>query len=394
MSDFNQNDDLSKPKTPFQYLRLYFSGFAMGSADIVPGVSGGTMAFILGIYENLINAIKSFNLDAIRKALKLDVQGFAEHTSLRFLIALGLGLISAVLLLSTILHTLLEEQPTFLFSFFAGLIIASIIAIGVKVKWTPRAIGVFVLATVFAFVIVGVDRAPETRVAALIEAVEAGEGVEAAQTELVAALEAEAFPDAEAQVAGLVAGVEADEDVEELADEMETAIYERTNLLTLFVSGMIAICAMILPGISGSFILLILGQYSTVLGAVRNFDIVSIGAVGAGAALGIIIFSRILSWLLKHYENVTIAGLVGFMLGSLRLIWIEAAAGMDVVNDGGSLSAAQWALVAALILGGFLLVSLLDHLQSRTNPVFVRFWSAPSPPAHPDVIGEKADALE
>jgi len=299
--------ELSHPKTPSQYIRLYLTGFAMGAADIVPGVSGGTMAFILGIYQNLIDAIKSFNPKAIGLALKFKVREFIEHTSLFFLIALGLGLLSAVFALSNILGTLLETQPTFIFSFFGGLILASIVAIGVKIKWGVGALVSLITAAVAAFIIVGLPTLQD-------------------------------------------------------ADH---------SLPTLFVSGMIAICAMILPGISGSFILLILGQYKYVLDSVRNLDIVTLLVVAAGAVVGIVAFSRILSYLLHRHENITVAALVGFMIGSLRTIWERANAGTALVEDFG---AGHLVLVVVLVIGGFLLVSALDHIQSGDNPVLRLVW--------------------
>jgi hypothetical protein len=143
--------DLSKPKTPMEYIRLFFSGFAMGSADIVPGVSGGTMAFILGVYETLIDAIKSFNLDAIRLAIGFKLGELFEHIPIRFLIALGLGILSAILLLASLLEGWLETQPTLVFAFFGGLIIASIIAVGAKVTWSPSAWVALVVGTIVAF---------------------------------------------------------------------------------------------------------------------------------------------------------------------------------------------------------------------------------------------------
>ena len=394
MSDVTQDNheqDLGKPETPAEYGRIFLSGFAMGSADIVPGVSGGTMAFILGIYETLINAIKSFNLDAAKLALQFDIKGLMDHIPWRFLIALGLGLGIAVLLLANILHTLLEEQPTFLFAFFGGLILASIIAIGVKVTWSPGAIAALLIAATFAFVLVGLDSGENNRVEALIEAVEAGEGIDAAQTTLIDGLNAENYENTEAQVTALITAVETEGDVEAIQDDMESALYEASDPLTLFFSGMIAICAMILPGISGSFILLILGQYGAVLGAVRNLDIASIAVIGAGAAIGIIVFSRVISWLLKHHENVTVAALVGFMAGSMRLIWTEAANGVEVINDTTTLAGDQIVLVIVLVAVGFFIVSFLDHLQSRSNPVFAWAWKGQP---QVDTIGEKAEALD
>ncbi|MFW5709033.1 MAG: DUF368 domain-containing protein [Chloroflexota bacterium] len=385
------NEDLSQPRKPLQYLRLYLSGFAMGSADIVPGVSGGTMAFILGIYGTLIDAIKSFNFDVLRRALRFDIAGIFERVPFRFLIALGMGVLSAILLLASLLHNLLETQPTFVFAFFAGLIIASIVAIGVKVRWSPQAMAALLAAAVFAFFLVGIEGAENDRVDNFVAAVESGEGISVAETALLNGLEENNYPDAAAQVATLREAVAAGESYEGLADEFEEALYNASSPLVLFVSGAIAICAMILPGISGSFILLILGQYTIVLGAVKALDIVSLGAVALGAAVGIMLFSRVISWLLRHYENVTVAALVGFMAGSLRLIWLEAQKGIEVVNETGQLASNQWVTVVALIVFGFVLVSFLDHLQARTNPVFAWFWK-PAPVV--DDLQRKAEALD
>jgi putative membrane protein len=299
--------ELSHPRTPLQFLRLYLTGFAMGAADIVPGVSGGTMAFILGIYENLIDAIKSFNLGAIRLAIGFKVAEFIRHTSLFFLIALGLGILTAIFALSNILGTLLETQPTYVFAFFGGLILASIVAVGIKIRWGTGTLISLIVAAVAAYIIVGLP-------------------------------------------------------VLQNADH---------SLPVLFVSGAIAICAMILPGISGSFILLILGQYEFVLGAVRSLDIMSLAAVAAGCVVGIVIFSRVLSYLLHNHEQVTIAALVGFMIGSLRTIWERASAGTELIPNFG---AAEIALAVALVVAGFVLVSTLDHLQSGQNPALRWLW--------------------
>lgn len=385
-----EHEDLSQPRTPREYLRLYFTGFAMGAADIVPGVSGGTMAFILGVYETLINAIKSFDITAIRKALKFDVQGVMEHIPFRFLIALGLGVGSAIILLASLLHTLLEDQPTFIFAFFAGLIVASILAIGIKVKWSPDAIAALLIAGVVAFVIVGIG-AEDDPVDNLVTAVEDGAGVDSARADLIAALVSAKVGNPSERAQALILAVESDQNVKAVEDALNEDLYQPSSPVTLFFSGMIAICAMLLPGISGSFILLILGQYTIVLYAVKTLDRVSVGAVGLGAAVGVIAFSRVISWLLKHYENATIAALVGFMTGSLRLIYSEASKGVDVVSADNALSGGQIALVVALMLFGFVLVSFLDHLQSRRNPVFAWIWK-PSPAI--DSIAEKAEALE
>ena len=314
--------DLSRPQTPAQYLRLFLTGFAMGASDIVPGVSGGTMAFILGVYETLISAIKSVNLDALRLALGFKVKELLNHISFRFLLALGLGLLAAIILLSGFLSAVMDDEGgrALLFAFFFGLVLASILTIGVKVRWSAAAIAILGVGTIAAFVIVNIVPAEANHSAPV-----------------------------------------------------------------LFLSGMIAITAMILPGISGSFMLLILGQYDYVLTAVSSRDLPPVIAVGLGAVVGIIAFSRVLSFLLAHYYNQTVALLVGFMAGSLWKIypWKEClTSDLDRHGDFRCLAErnippdfAADAFLPALVLMivGFLLVNFLDHLQSGDNPVFRRF---------------------
>ncbi|MCE7949419.1 MAG: DUF368 domain-containing protein [Chloroflexi bacterium CFX4] len=301
-----QNQDLSQPRTPRQFLRLFFTGFAMGAADVVPGVSGGTMAFILGVYSTLLNAIKSFNLTAIRLLLSRKIGALLQHVSFFFLLALGAGIATAILALANVLGNALEQQPTLVYAFFGGLVVASIIAVSLMLRWNLTTLIAMAVGAVFAFWLV-------------------------------------ALP--------------------ELSDADH-------SLPVLFFSGAVAICAMILPGISGSFILLILGQYKFVLDAVRSLDVVSVAAVGLGAVVGILAFSRVLSWLLKHYYNVTVAALVGFMIGSLRRIWLEAEAGLSKFSQVG---AGEIALIIGLFVVGFVLVSAIDHLQSGRNPLFALF---------------------
>jgi putative membrane protein len=311
--------DLSRPSTTLAYARIFFSGFAMGSADIVPGVSGGTMAFILGVYETLIDGIKSFNIEAIKKALaffssdanKPGLMDVVDHLHLRFLITLGFGLLTAVIALSSLLKDWMQTQPTYVFAFFAGLIIASVFAIGLKVKWSMGSGISLLIGGLLAFFITN--------------------------------------------------------------PELGTGDAFGHSPIVLFVSGAIAICAMILPGISGSFILLILGQYDYILGAVKEHDLVSLIFVAAGAGIGILIFSRILSWLLKHYENTTIALLVGFMVGSMRLIIFRAS---NLVHEETHVTTAikletnQLIIAGVLAIIGFIIVNLFDHMQTRNNPLF------------------------
>lgn len=310
---------LAKPRTPQQYLRLFFTGIAMGASDIVPGVSGGTMAFILGVYEDLIDGIKSFDITAIGLALRLKVKDFLEHVPLQFLVVLGLGILTAIVVLSGFLSRTLEDETgrIYLFAFFFGLVLASIVTIGFKVKWA--AVPALALFAGIAIALVIVNAVP--------------------------------------------------------AD----APHEPLNL---FLSGMVAICAMILPGISGAFILLILGQYDYVLTAVSERNLLPVIMVALGSAVGLMAFSRVLSYLLKHYYQTTVAALVGFMVGSLWRIWPWKACLLDDIDRHGELRCLQEAnqlpefaspeFVTAFILMifGFLLVNFVDHLQHGQNPVF------------------------
>jgi len=316
-------EDLSNPQTPMEYLRLFFTGFAMGASDIVPGVSGGTMAFILGVYETLINAIKSFNIDAIRLGLSFKIKELLEHVSFKFLLALGLGLLTAIVTLSGFLSSMMDDPQgrVLLFAFFFGLVLASIVTVGAKVKWSAMTAGMFIIGTVVAFVIVN-----------------------------VVPTEGNHSPP------------------------------------VLFVSGMIAITAMILPGISGSFMLLIMGQYDYILSAVSNRDLPPIIFVGIGAVVGIIAFSRVLSFLLARYYDMTVALLVGFMAGSLWKIYpwkdclasdldrhgdFRCLAEQNIIPD---FASGDFVIAILLLVVGFVVVNLLDHLQSNENPVFRHIW--------------------
>ncbi len=305
------------PRTRKDYVRIFFTGAAMGTADPIPGVSGGTMAFILGIYEDLLKAIKSFNLDLLKLLLRFKFKEAAQHVPWQFLLTLGLGLGSAFLLLANIISWLLIHQRVNLFAFFFGLILASVIAIGTHIKWSPRVGIMCVVGVVVALFIV-------TRIPADMP----------------------------------------------------------NDPLTLFLSGSIAIIAMILPGISGSFILLILGQYEYVINAVRDLDILTLLPVALGSILGLLVFARLLSWLLKNYEYPTLATLVGFMIGSLYEIWpwkmvLETridSHGAEVptvtANVLPELTVTDLVIPLVLCAAGFMIVSFLDHLHTGSNPIF------------------------
>lgn len=310
MSDIVETK-VEQPKTVQDYVRLYLTGIAMGSADTVPGVSGGTMAFITGIYGSLLSAITSFNLEAVQLLLRFKFKELLEHVPWRFLLVLFAGILTAVFTLARVVSWMMENQPVLLFSIFMGLVVGSAIAIVPKIKkWSPVTIVGLVAGTVFAFAVVG------------------------------------------------LVGVETSHDP-----------------LTLFLSGMAAIMAMILPGISGSSILLVLGQYSYVLNAVRNFDFVTLALVAMGAVVGLLGFSRVLKWLLKRYEQATISVLIGFVIGSLRAVWpwktdYEAPAS-NVAPD---FAAGETYIALVLILVGVVVVNLIDHFATGENPLFKHVW--------------------
>ncbi len=306
-----------KPSTFKEYLRYVLTGFAMGSADIVPGVSGGTMALIFGIYEDLIEAIKSVGFEQIRLAVTFRIKKLLDSMPWQFLVALFAGIGLAVLTMSQVLSYLLDTQPVFVFAFFFGLILASIIAVGATLeKWGIGPVIALIAGAAAAWLIVGL-----------------------------------------------------------------VPVNAPNDYLTLFLSGSVAIIAMILPGISGAFILLILGQYEYVLNAVVEFNVVPLIFVAVGCVVGLALFSRVLSWLLKRYHSIVIATLVGFMAGSLRKIWPwrEATAfGIDRHGAEFALSerllwpdiaTPEFALALGLMVIGFVLVCILDHQKDKSNPV-------------------------
>ena len=249
--------DPSPARSLKEYVGIALRGFCMGASDVVPGVSGGTMAFILGIYEELISSIRAINVNFVKLLLTLKVREAFAGIPWRFLLSVGLGIGMAILSLARGLSWMLEHRPTLIWSFFFGLVLASLIAVSRRVKrWNVTALCSAGFAAVGAYVLVGLVPV-ET-------------------------------PDAP---------------------------------WFLLLSGAVAICAMMLPGISGAFILVLLGKYRYVLDAVNNRDAFTLFLVAAGAGVGVIIFSRILSWLFRHYRNVTLAALTGLMLGSLRKVW-------------------------------------------------------------------------
>ncbi len=239
------------------YLLLFFKGIGMGSADVVPGVSGGTIAFITGIYEELLNSIRSVDGQAIGLLLKFKIADFWQKINGNFLAAVFAGVIVAVFSLSKVLTYLLANFPIQLWSFFFGLIVASALLVSKQItKWSVGSIITGLIGAGLAYLIT-ITAATQTTDATWF----------------------------------------------------------------VFVSGMIAICAMILPGISGSFILILLGKYQFILAAAKGFKIGTLLVFMAGCLVGILSFSHIVSWTLKKYYNLTIAFLAGIMIGSLNKVW-------------------------------------------------------------------------
>ncbi|MFO7633232.1 MAG: DUF368 domain-containing protein [Caldilinea sp.] len=251
--------EFAKPRSKVSdYLGVYVSGFAMGSADVVPGVSGGTVAFILGIYEELIGSIRMVGRPLFwRPFLRLQWKEAFRQINLFFLLALGIGIASAIILLAPGIEWMLVNQPIVIWSFFFGLIVASIIVVAPRVKvWSLSRWVALLLGALGGFWLVGL-----------------------------------------------------------------VPVQTPNTWWFLFLSGAIAICAMILPGISGSFILVLLGKYQFIINAVNERDFVSLAIFGLGAVVGLVTFAQLLSWLFKRYHDLTVAALTGLMIGSLRKIW-------------------------------------------------------------------------
>ncbi|WP_038142187.1 DUF368 domain-containing protein [Vibrio nigripulchritudo] len=238
-------------------LKTFFKGVAMGAADVVPGVSGGTIAFITGIYDTLLESIRRVNPSIIGIWKKEGFKAAFDHINGLFLITLFSGIILSILTLAKLISWLLVEHPIPLWSFFFGLILISVVHVLKQVEKKNIVTGVFLLLGVgFAYTI--------TVVSPL-----------------------------------------------QMAD----------TSLNIFIAGMIAICAMILPGISGSFILLLLGMYGPILAAAKGLQIDVLMLFMLGCVVGILSFSHVLSWLLKNFRDYTLTFLTGLMLGTLPKIW-------------------------------------------------------------------------
>ncbi|MDC0335829.1 DUF368 domain-containing protein [Pseudodesulfovibrio sp.] len=293
---------------------LWAKGFCMGGADIIPGVSGGTVAFITGIYTQLVDAIRSFDLTFVRKLFTLDLPGALAGTHLRFLVCLLLGVLTAVVSMARVMHYMLNVHPVEIWSLFFGLIAASIYVVGREIKPFNCINCLFIIfGAVGSYALVGMIpvSTPET-------------------------------------------------------------------LPFIFLCGSIAICAMILPGISGAFLLLMLGKYEYITGTLKNpfvtENLLIIGVFAAGAVTGIVIFSRILHYLLHRWHAATVSLLTGFMIGALRKVWpwkevldsVTIRGKLHVLREQNVLPGGmdlEIFVAIGLAMAGVVAVLLLDHLS-------------------------------
>ena len=302
-----------------QYLILFCKGLAIGAADVVPGVSGGTIAFVSGIYIELIDTIKSVNIQALRVLKSQGLAAAWRHINGNFLVVLLSGILTSLFSLAVVMQFLLAEHPLPLWSFFVGLIVGSVIYLLRQYRFAHwREYLLFVTGIAIAW---GISVAPSVQL----------EG----------------------------------------------------TLATMFFAGSIALCAMILPGISGSFILMLLGLYPVFIGAIAELQLDILMVFGLGGIIGLAVFSRVLSWLLAHYEEPVIAMMCGFLVGSLNIIWPWKQVLESVVSHSGKtivLSAqnlwpsqytqlvgmdAQTLLSVTAMLAGLILVLGLEYVGSR-----------------------------
>lgn len=298
--------DATARRTPASSLpRIALTGFAMGSADIVPGVSGGTVALVLGVYDQLVGAIRQGvrGLSSLLRGRFKDGVAHIVAVDWSFLLALLAGIVGAVVLLASVLERLLQEQPVPVSAAFLGLVLGSVVVARTEVgESTPRVWVIGVASAAATFVLLGAKGGSLTDPSALV----------------------------------LVAG------------------------------GALAICAMILPGVSGSFLLLLVGLYDVVLGAVNDSDLATIALVAVGAVVGLALFSTFLSWLLDRHRATVMAVLLGLMVGSTRVLWPWPAGPDGVADTALGAPTGQVAISAILAALAFALVVAFAKLARRS----------------------------
>jgi len=281
----------------------------MGIANVIPGVSGGTIALITGIYEDLINSLKSFDTKSLKLITSIDILGFIKHTNLYFLLAVFGGSIVSVFSIASLFKYLFIHYPILIWAFFFGLIIASIYFVGKRIsKWNTTTIFSLAIGTLVA-----------------------------------------------------------------ISLSFMTPASENDNLFFVFICGIIGISGMMLPGLSGSFILILMGNYELLMvTAITELNILLLSVFFLGSAFGLMSFSHILSWVFKHYKNQTLALLTGFILGSLSIIWPWKEVAESIIIKGKEkIIAYNWyfpnelntetIIAILLMLGGILSVYALEN---------------------------------
>lgn len=325
----NESKPIFMPKRNIlQYLIITLKGLAMGAADIVPGVSGGTIAFITGFYEELVETIDRLDFGFFKQWRKNGFLFAWRVYNLSFLVALGLGVATSILLLAKIIESLIDSHPILVWAFFFGLVLASIVYIAKQLnKWNIALILSLLLSSIFAFLLSGLNPLAETN-----------------------------------------------------------------STWFLFIAGFIAIIAMILPGISGAFILILLGAYEPVIGLLTQLNesitqgeiklltqtVGKILVFVLGAAVGIKAFSKALTWMFSHHKNITLAVLTGFMIGALNKIWPWKEVLETRINSKGEIIPfieksvmpsnfdGNPHLIPAILcmIGGFLIIFILEKIAS------------------------------
>ncbi len=294
------------------YFILFLKGMAMGIANVIPGVSGGTIALITEIYEELINSLKSFDLKALKLLISLDIKRFIQHTNFYFLLAVFGGSVASVFSIANLFKFLFTNYPILIWAFFFGLIVASVYFVGKRVKrWKIQSIIALVVGTAIA-----------------------------------------------------------------ISLSFITPATENSNLLFVFICGIIGISGMMLPGLSGSFILILMGNYELLMvTAITELNYL-LAIFIIGSAVGLMSFSHALAWVLKHYKDATLALLTGFILGSLNIIWPWKKIAESMIIDGKekvleyhwyfpNITEKETLIAFALIVFGIVVVWGLESFSSK-----------------------------
>ena len=312
-------DKTPGPVTKSDYLKLGAKGFCMGTADLIPGVSGGTIAFITGIYDHLLEAVASLDKRFFKNLLTLNIKEALSQVHVRFILPLAIGMITAILSLARLMHYLINEQPIPTWALFFGLIAASIVVVGKDLDQPRKASNLVLIAlgAIFAWMMVSL-----------------------------------------------------------------IPVSTPSDWWFIYICGVIGITAMILPGLSGSFLLLILGKYEYITGAVKNpfvLDNLSILAIFlCGTISGLLGFSKILNYFMKHYRNQTMAILTGILIGSMKKVWpwkevleTKIVRGkVRILREANILPSdmnSETVLAIVLIVVGFVVVLVMDNYGSKRN---------------------------